>query len=193
MDSKGYFKYLSELLTESAASAAIDIEVPKAQANLYNGAGLEDPGLNKEPGIGNLQPEVDEEEIDQNIDDLGDASYMNASEPSLETVSEERKKTKLFELFQELTELCNYVHESFSERISVDLLDKEQNSVLNITLDKTDEIKKKVEEYSINTYSLRTYEESLYIYILLRSELLITIKLLRKTLKLNRQTDATQI
>jgi hypothetical protein len=128
---------------------------------------------------------------------LGDAGYLDsgAQAPGLPPigdsmeVSEPRKKAKLFDLFRELLNYSNVFVESLTN-IDMNLLDMEQIDKIRKNTDQVDDVVGKIRSYVVETFPTERYEKALYVYILLRTELLTIVKLLRETLGLNEQPES---
>jgi hypothetical protein len=129
---------------------------------------------------------------------LGDADYLSAvgtGVPGLPPIGDSievpdhRKKSKLFDLFRDLLNYSNVFVESLTN-IDMNLLDMDQIDRVKKNTDQVDDVIGKIRSYIVETLPTERYEKALYVYILLRTELLTIIKLLRETLGLNVQPEA---
>jgi hypothetical protein len=129
---------------------------------------------------------------------LGDADYLAASGANVPglppigdagEVPEPKKKAKLFELFRDLLNYSNVFVESLTN-IDMNLLDMEQIEKIKKNTDQVDDVVGKIRSYVVDTFPTEKYEKALYVYLLLRTELLTIVKLLRETLGLNAQPES---
>lgn len=123
--------------------------------------------------------------------DLGDADYlssdggMNSSLPPMSSkVAESKKMGKLFSLYKDLLNYSSVFKESLTT-IDTNLLDMDKVGKLRDSIDHVDRIVDKIRIYIVDTLPTEKYEKALYVYILLRTELLTVVKLLRESLDLN--------
>ncbi len=128
---------------------------------------------------------------------LGDADYLSAGGQGVPAmpqsgepieVSEAKKKAKLFELLKDLLNYGNVFVESLTS-IDMNLLDMDQIDKVKKNTDQVDDVIGKIRTYVVDTFPTERYEKALYVYILLRTELLTIVKLLRETLGLNAQPE----
>jgi hypothetical protein len=137
--------------------------------------------------------EPDESQIEADSpegSELDDADYLDeeASEGSpmgeeLE-VSESQKLAKLFDLFKSLLDYTESFYDSL-ENIDINLLDEEQNNEISEKKDKLFNLLEKQKSYIKEVFSSEKYEKSLYVYILLRTELMEIIRSIRNALGLD--------
>lgn len=128
------------------------------------------------------------------LNDLNDADYMAAEEglPQEEgfhdvvEVSDKQKQIRLLELFRELLEYSKIFYETL-ETIDFNLLEKDPTTKLRYSKKKLFDMIEKLESYITDVFYGEQYEKSLYVYILLRTELLTNIKLLRQVLNLDKR------
>jgi len=124
--------------------------------------------------------------------ELDDANYLN--DPNLSSVElipdtpEQKRKEKLFELFSELMNYSTVFYDDL-EKIDGNLLDKEKIGELRENKKRIITISEKLRKYIKEDFLEEKYEKSLYIYILLRTELITIIKLLRQSFELNKIDD----
>ena len=171
------------------ADTGIDVE----EENLDNGGANPVDGQNMTPNETEEQamdPNVPQDGADPSMEDsLDDANYMQAEAPQEQPADDDKyKKMKLFSL---LKNMLNYTESLLKtiENVDMSTLDDENikkvdraKIILNSTL-------MKLKEYIIDIYSEHTYEQGIYIYVLLRSELLTGISIIRETLGLNKEND----
>ena len=166
------------------ADAGADVE----EDNLDNGGAIPEDGQQdmNNPDTQQYVPDSKEPPVP---DELDDANYMQAEAPQEQPADDDKyKKMKLFALFRNM---MNYVESLLKTLENVDLstLDDEKirkienaKTILNTTLTK-------IKEYMVDIYSEQTYEQGLYVYVLLRSELLTGISIIRENLDLNQEND----
>jgi hypothetical protein len=121
--------------------------------------------------------------------DLGDADYLSSDggnnlPPMNDPVAESKKMSKLFELYKDLLNYSSVFKENIVT-IDMSLLDGEKIGRLRSNIEHIEKIIEKVRSYIIDTLPTEKYEKALYVYILLRTELLTVVKLLRESLGLN--------
>ena len=154
---------------------------------------------NKEQDPNAQDPMTDPMAADPNANP-GDADYLmdnTMMDPGLmgmEQVMElpERvKKLKLFELYREL---INYtvVFEESLDVIDMNLLDSAKSRELKEYRTRLDALIEKLKSYVKLNYIEEQYEKSLYVYVLMRTELLTIIKLLREMLVLNKNSKKAE-
>ena len=126
---------------------------------------------------------------------LSDADYLQdpmMMEPELSPiedaieVSEQKKMLKLLELYRELITYATVFHDSL-EIIDTNLLDSDKNQDLRDLKTKLMKLSEKLKDFVIDRFADETYEKALYLFILLRTELLTIIKMLRHLLELNKR------
>jgi hypothetical protein len=189
MRRKEYFKELVKLFEEVS-----DEEVAPASQDQNN----VDSGKNVD---GNAADQTGKPaasgESDAANSDLGDADYLSTDgeeqkilPPIGDTagVPEPKKMAKLFGLFKDLLSYSEIFHESLTN-IDMNLLSGEKVESIKKNIDRIDDVIDKVRTYIIDTFPTDKYEKALYIYILLRTELMTIIKLLRESLELNVVSD----
>ena len=194
MEKRKYFKGLISLFeavsTDNVEPASQDKYNPDAGINVDDDTQVVG-GPKESTGDGQ---EVENSDINS---ELGDADYLSAEDglqPSLSSlassmeVSESTKMAKLFDLFKDLLNYSSVFHETLTT-INIDLLDTEKVGNLRKNITQVEQIVEKLKDYIINTLSTDKYEKALYVYILLRTELMTVIKFLRESLDLNRVDD----
>lgn len=154
-----------------------------------------DPNMQADPNMmGDPNAQMDPNMAqDPNIEGMDDAAYMNdpnamggapavPETPALET----EKKIRLFTLF---TNLLEYVDEYKDTLIDMDitLLGVERLRKLDDLRGNINSIRDKVENYILKIFNNEKYEKNLYMYVLLRTELLTNLKYLRSLLGLERE------
>lgn len=174
MDKKEYFKKVVSLYEAQA----------DPQENIANTAeDLEDSEVVKDPLPGN----VDEIPEENPMGDINDGNYIYNDGEQVEIVTpENQKKERLFELYRKLLNYTTLFNDSL-DNIDFSLLDDELNKTFINYTKKLDEIIDKIKTYMLDTFKKESYEKSLYVYILMRTELLMVIKLLRDLLGLNHE------
>lgn len=128
--------------------------------------------------------------------ELGDADYLSNDEMTpglspvddLAQVSDQKKMVKLFELFKELLNYSTVFYDSL-DIIDMNLLDGEKFRKLKANKNTILEISEKLKDYIKDSFVDEKYERALYVYILLRTELVTVIKMLRESLELNKKIE----
>lgn len=177
MFNKEYFKHLVSFvkLTEAGEEEQLPEEVP-----------AEEQEAAPEEGTEMDQAPIEGEEDAEGLDDAG---YMDQAPPpqtsGIDDATKREQKAKLFDEFTKLKKLAEFIKTSFEEKLSVDLIDSDQSKAVNLLFEKVADVVKKIVDYQLTTFIDRTYEESLYIYMLLRSELTTTLKYVRQVFGMN--------
>lgn len=148
-----------------------------------------DAGFNVNDDV--KEAEMDPEEIEEEEESLPIQegpmpemeSYGIQQEPEFEP-TEVKRKGKMFKLFKQLLTYSSVFHETLNT-IIIDSIESEDVRQIQIMTKQIDEIVTKIEDYLLKNFEEDGYEKVLYIYILLRTELLTVIKLLRQTLGLD--------
>jgi hypothetical protein len=186
---KGLVSLFEDISTQNVAPASEDNFNPDAGANVEDD--VQDVEISPET-TGDEQP--NEDAINS---ELGDADYLSTEggfQPNLPPavdsveVSESKKMAKLFDLFKDLLNYSSVFHETLTT-INIDILDAEKINKLRKNINHVDQIIEKLKDYIIKNFPTEKYEKALYVYILLRTELMTVIKLLRESLDLNRVAD----
>jgi hypothetical protein len=198
MEKKEYFRKLVALFEADS----LDAGDPGNQAQAFVADSGSDVGGNAndriapepQPAPGKADPGSSGAEP---VPALGDADYLSASGNSVPglpptgdiiNVPEPKKKAKLFGLFRELLNYSNVFVESLTS-IDMNLLDMDKIDKVRKNTDQVDDVIGKIRSYVVDTFPTERYEKALYVYILLRTELLTIIKLLRETLGLNAEPE----
>lgn len=190
MDKKEYFSQLISLYEAAVVKPDVEDQAVYAQQQQIADSGNDIVDPNVDPG-GSVSPEgmAQEEGDGQDSGGLQDAAYLNnysaSNDASQTTVSDNRQK--LVELFGLFRQLLNY-SETFSESIektTLELLDEKDYYQALQVIKKVKELSEKIRNYLLNTFENDAYEKALYAYVMLRTELLTAVKLLRDILKLN--------
>jgi hypothetical protein len=105
-------------------------------------------------------------------------------------VSEQQKLIKLLGLYRELMTYTTVFYDSLGS-VDTSTLESDPNQEIRELKGKIVNLKEKLRNYIVDRYADETYEKSLYVYILLRTELLTIIKMLRHLLEVDRNTEAT--
>jgi len=187
MNEKEYFKKLVSLFE---AKSDEEEDLPEmASEDQYNVDSGED-------AMGNASDQMQTQANDEQGDlgeepELGDADYLSSDgernsnlPPMNDPVAESKKMGKLFDLFKDLLNYSNVFKDSLTT-IDMNLLDGEKIGRLRSNIEHVEKIIEKLRKYIIDTLPTEKYEKALYVYILLRTELLTVIKLLRESLELN--------
>jgi hypothetical protein len=187
MNEKEYFKKLVSLFE---AKSDEEEDLPEmASEDQYNVDSGED-------AMGNASDQMQTQTNDEQGDlgeepELGDADYLSSDgernsnlPPMNDPVAESKKMGKLFDLFKDLLNYSNVFKDSLTT-IDMNLLDGEKIGRLRNNIEHVEKIIEKLRKYIIDTLPTEKYEKALYVYILLRTELLTVIKLLRESLELN--------
>lgn len=188
MERKEYFKKLVALFEEVSEE-----EVVPASQDQYNiDAGANVDG-NTTDQAGKQAASDSESDVEANSD-LGDANYLSTAGEvktnlppigdSIE-VPEPKKMAKLFDLFKDLLSYSEIFYESLTNNIDMNLLSGEKVNKLKKNIDQVTDVVDKIRIYITDTFPTEKYEKALYVYILLRTELMTIIKLLRESLGLN--------
>lgn len=132
---------------------------------------------------------------------LSDADYLQdpmMMEPELSPVeqemevSEQKKKLKLLELYRELITYSTVFHDSL-DVIDTNLLDSDKNQDLRELKTKLLKLSEKLKDFVVDRFADETYEKALYLFILLRTELLTIIKMLRHLLGVNKNETKKEL
>jgi len=195
MERKDYFKKLVMLFEadeEEKISADPDIDLDTdtgadVKEDIEKKSDITDDELDSE-----LKPEMQEDELEGDM--LSDQSSLSDEEElpfgeetqveSADTVSEKIKLEKLFDLYRELIEYKRVFIDSL-DNIDTNLLDNERNLKLINYKNKLIKLEEKLKVYITEVFHTEKYEKALYNYILLRTELITIVKLLRDVLNLN--------
>lgn len=156
------------------------------------------------PGVQELTPDQQDglpqegeppmEEQEMNDPEMQDADYMMNPEGGMEggqppepaDPSDTRKKVHLYDNFDDLRKMTVDFYENL-ERIDLNLLNDSKLKYLKLVLESVKTLEDKIKEHMLYNYQAKEYEENLYIYMLLRAELLTNISLLRKTLGIRKK------
>lgn len=135
---------------------------------------------------GEVEPDMQEVpmgEPEMMPDEMGGMMGLPEMEPPMEE-SEQKRMMKLLELFQKLANYGDVFYESL-DVIDSNLIDEENSQDLRQLKNKIFEIMEKIKDYIFDNFADEKYERALYVYILLRTELITSIRLLRKVLGLD--------
>jgi len=188
MDKKEYFRKLVDLYedqkllneetpSEENVTPAIIPQVDQLSVNAGDSSG-DSGNIEENPG-------------------LDDADYLSSGGASQQElppmddmieVSEQKRLVRLFDLFKELMNYSIVFYESL-DRININLLDEDKNMLLKSYKNKIFDITEKLRAYIKDSFVNERYEKALYVYILLRTELVTIIKLLRETLDINKNKE----
>jgi hypothetical protein len=187
MEDKRYFSGLIALF-EAGEGGLQPQEVAPLPAN--------SPESNGQPIEQEQQPQEVAAPAEQDAG-LADADYMGAGgagEPQAiqgdqSSVTDKQKLLKLFDLMGGLLDLCGEFEDSIEKIIENGLLDDKQQAVSQQILRRVKEAGEKIEKYLDMTFPTETYERNLYVYVLLRTELIAAVKAYRRSLGLDRADD----
>lgn len=184
---KNYFTYLASVLHEAEVEEEIIDGAPKMRSP--------EEEIPEQP-VEQLPPEempadgMEEAPPAEGEGMEGDAAYMEAPPgemtPEIDIITKQEQKKKLFENFDELLNLVEYSLDNIRDNMNYDLLDVSQRQSIQFIIKSLERLSKKINDFQMISFNSREYEECLYTYMLLRSELLTTIKFIRKTLNLNK-------
>lgn len=180
-----------EMLFQSLLEADPNAQVADA------GSDVAEPGLDQDPYAQEFQ---DDESFNQNPDPNadpnmmqggenygGDADYMQDPPPEeglASQVDETEKKKKLFNLMNELLVYNKYFLNNVND-LSIDMIDDENFYQIGRLKDRLTSVNVKLQKYLLDNFVNNEYNRSLYVYILLRTEVLTSVKLLRNLLKID--------
>jgi len=140
--------------------------------------------------ISNQEMAVPEEET-SDADYLLDSNGLPQMEGPLE-VSEKQKLLKLFSLFKTLLTYGEIFEENLEE-INIEMIEEEVIKEIQVYTKEIKSLTEKIREYLENIFVEEKYEKSLYAYILMRTELLTAIKILRDLLKIDKDEEKKDI
>lgn len=139
-----------------------------------------------EPGLDSEIPPPEEQGVNNAAEQ--DAAYMNgeeqeqSEEPSDVAVDEISRNRKLFSLYNELLTYGTYFLENISN-VSLDMLNDEQVKKVLVDLSDMKQTIQKIKDYILLQYAKYPYQRNLYVYIVLRTELMTEVKIIREVLK----------
>jgi hypothetical protein len=194
MNEKEYFKRLV-LLFE--ADSVEDSEAPAMASKDKNNL---DAGKDVEGNATDQMKTQTTSEAESSLSDepdLEDADYLSSDgetsslPPVNDPMADSKKLSKLFELYKDLLNYSSVFKENLVT-IDMDLLDGEKIGKLRNNIEHVEKIIEKIRKYMVNNFPTEKYEKALYIYILLRTELLTVVKLLRESLGLNSEVSSDE-
>lgn len=195
MNTKEYFRRLIALYEAANQEAVVPAEAgeqPVEEQPAEEVPAEEAPqavGSSSQGSTGDVSGTIEDPE-------LGDANYLSGEEsvpaPTSGTadVSEKEKLGKLFDLLNELLNYSRTFNETL-EGVDLNLLDRDKNEGLNIGKKRIASVSEKLTHYIKEVFPDEKYEKALYVYILLRTELVTAIKSIRELLELNK-TDSQE-
>lgn len=146
--------------------------------------------------IADTGSDVNEENPNENNenyeDEIEDTNYLNTEQTNSSQLTgntsllELEKKKRLFDLFKKLLQYADTFYDSV-DSIDVCMVEYEKLEKINKEKNAGRKTKEKIETYIVDGFNVNNYDKSLYIYILLRTELLTIIQNIRKLL-LNSET-----
>ena len=187
MDKKQYYKDLLYLFENTGMAGTPEV-VPQEQI-AETGSDLQDSNTGLGAGAEGIVPEDQQQmQMMQNPNMMGEIPMMMPEPPVDLTddtaVMEKQKFVKLFGLFEDLLGYGEAFYEGINA-IDVGLLDEEIYKEMKTYANEVNEITEKIKEYLENVFNKEMYEKVLYTYIVFRTELITSIKALRRVLKLN--------
>lgn len=195
MEKNKYYKNLVALFESTKEKEVLQEAVPMQQPVQQEPAVRQIPNQIDAPV---QQPPMPAEDPMMMDPGLSDADYLQGDDPMMMEpelspiedaieVSEQKKLIKLLGLYRELMNYTTVFYDSL-ENIDTSTLEKEDNDETRRLKKKILALKDKLRDYIIDRYADEKYEKSLYVYILLRTELLTIITLLRKILGVDKNT-----
>lgn len=163
-----------------------------------SGSDVAEAGLDQDPYAQEFQddasfnqngdPNADPNAMPQGGENYGgDADYMQDPPPEegpASQVDETEKKKKLFNLMNELLVYNKYFLNNVND-LSIDMINDENFYQIGKLKDRLTQVNVKLQKYLLDNFVNSEYNRSLYIYILLRTEVLTLVKLLRNLLKID--------
>ena len=148
------------------------------------GADVNEPGLDQDPAEFDQSNTDNQDPNTENIADQ-DADYMSqqnvGNEQPEAPVDEVARKKRLFELMNDLQVFGTYFLESV-KNVALDMIDSEVAAKIKKLKHDISDTVNKIKRYLLDSYVNNDYQRNLYIYVLLRTELLTEVKILRKSL-----------
>jgi hypothetical protein len=198
MDRKEYFKKLISLFEaedDNIADPKLDPVVDPGsdvQQDIEKTSDITDTKLDSE-----LKPQDDA--LGGEGDMLSDSDNLLSDEDELpfgdepqaespEQVSEKVKLQRLFDLYKELIEYERVFVDSLTN-IDSNLLDADKNTKIVDYKNRLSKLEEKLKTYTVEVFHTEKYERALYNYVLMRTELLTIVKLLRDVLSLDDSSD----
>lgn len=139
-----------------------------------------------EPGLDSETPPPEEQSVNNAAEQ--DAAYMNGEEqgqpeePSDVAIDETSRNRKLFSLYNELLTYGTYFLENISN-VSLDMLEDEQVKKVLVDISDMKQTIQKIKDYILLQYAKYPYQRNLYVYVVLRTELMTEVKIIREVLK----------
>lgn len=131
------------------------------------------------------------EEAEDVPEDIGDADYLNngdalnpADVPQSASPDISKKLIKLHALFVNLINYTESLRDTIND-LDLGLLDDSKFNDVNSYETKLGELETKIRDYVIDDLKNDPYERALYVYIVLRTELLTLVKALRQAFGVN--------
>jgi hypothetical protein len=158
----------------------------------------QEPAVRQIPNQIDSQPQAQQPAPMAQDPGLNDADYLEGYDPMMAEpelspiedaieVSEQKKLIKLFELYRELMNYTTVFYDSLKS-VDTSTLESKDNQEIRELKQKILALKEKLRDYAVDHYLDEKYEKSLYIYILLRTELLTIITMFRKVLGVDKNT-----
>lgn len=148
--------------------------------------GVEDAGV--EP---TAEPPVDDNGIPMDDQTMMDSEFAPPGPPEMidPNISETQKELNLLDLFLTLKKDTEALQELF-DKCDFSPIQEEYYKELTLIEDGIDETHRKLLAYIVDNYQYETYEKSLYIYLMLRQEVLFIAKKLNElTEKVKKKKD----
>jgi len=186
MDTYGYFMNLHKLCEDNPRNVTMNGVNPAQNDIANNGADLYDPAAEQDP---QMQEDAPNEGMtdDAAYMDQGMQSFNPVDSKSNDVVSDVSDNTKLLKLYGLFKDLKNYGKEFIEtlEIVDTSLIEKDDLVEFKKYKNYVKEQIQKISDYIILRLATDKYEKALYVYILLRTEFLTTVKKLRELLNLN--------
>ena len=179
MEKKDYYRQLVALY-----EAVITEEEPAPEALPQNDPYGEPEAAPVDPANPADMQEGPQTEDAQYTGDDGMAPELSPEVEPAE-VSDTMKLKKLFDLFNTLLNYGKTLLTSLEDTIDLGLFDEEKLGAFNKIKDRLRRFDEKTTTYISEVFSTEAYERALYVYILLRTELVTIIKLMRVKLELD--------
>jgi hypothetical protein len=181
MTKKEYFSQLFSLYEAVSAENVDQFQQEIADT----GSDIADNNIDPKGGQEVIDPNPKEQSVESD-NDLNDAAYLQNSASDDASIESDNRE-KLVELFELMEHLLNYA-ESFTltlDDISYAMLEEVEIAKIKKYRLVIKKLAEKVNVYLTDIFKDQSYEKNLYAYVMLRTELLTTIKLVRSVLNLN--------
>lgn len=186
-----FFDEVRNLLSDLSPATILNEDDPMMQPGVATAAPTDDQ-MTGDPNQMSADDQMEGEDLSQEgmqdpeMQAADEMQSVDGSQQEPPDISDTRKLVHLFDNFDELRKMTIDFCDKLKE-IDVTKLNDKKVKIVSMILDTVDRLVEKIEEYILNNFETKTYEENLYVYLLMRSELLTSISLLRKTLVLGRK------